>query len=130
LVLCHADLHAGNLLITPDGALYVVDWDTLILAPQERDLMFVGGGLFRNQRSAEDEIRLFYAGYGPAAVDRVALAYYRYERIVEDVAAYAEQILATDAGGADRANGLRQFTSQFDPGGVVEFAQRTGAENI
>jgi spectinomycin phosphotransferase len=45
---------------------------------------------------------------------------------VQDIAAYGEQILATLAGGDDRANGLRQLTSQFQPGGVVEFAHRSG----
>lgn len=44
LVLCHADIHAGNGLIDKTGTLYLVDWDTLIFAPKERDLMFVGGG--------------------------------------------------------------------------------------
>ena len=44
-ILCHSDIHAGNLLIDVHGALYIVDWDDPILAPKERDLMFVGGGL-------------------------------------------------------------------------------------
>jgi spectinomycin phosphotransferase len=44
-VLCHADIHAWNLLIDANATLYIVDWDTLILAPKERDLMFVGAGL-------------------------------------------------------------------------------------
>ena len=33
-VLCHADIHAGNILIDANAALYIVDWDTLILAPK------------------------------------------------------------------------------------------------
>jgi spectinomycin phosphotransferase len=44
-VLCHSDIHADNLLIDPTGRLYIVDWDNPILAPKERDLMFVGGGV-------------------------------------------------------------------------------------
>lgn len=126
LILCHADIHAGNVFITAHDDLYIVDWDTLTLAPKERDLMFVGGGLFRDTRTAEEEEALFYQGYGPAPVDPIALAYYRYERIVQDIAAYCEQILATDEGGEDRANGLQQLQSQFLPGGVVEFAHRSG----
>lgn len=124
-VLCHADIHAGNLLIEPNGTLHVVDWDTMLLAPKERDLMFVGGGLFVNERRPEQEAVLFYQGYGPTQIDPVALAYYRYERIVQDIAAYCEQIFLTDAGNQDRPIGLRQLSSQFQPGEVIEMAYRT-----
>jgi spectinomycin phosphotransferase len=119
-VVCHADIHAGNLLIGMDGGLHIVDWDTLVRAPKERDLMYVGGGLFANQRSAGEEERLFYQGYGQTAINRDALAYYRSERIVQDIAAYCEQILLTEPGGEDRANGLQQLTSQFEPGAEID----------
>jgi spectinomycin phosphotransferase len=121
-ILCHADIHAGNILIGANGRLYIVDWDTLTFAPKERDLMYAGGGLFGNWRSPQEEEALFYQGYGPTQVDGIVLAYYRYERIVQDVAAYCEQIVLTDGGGQDRANGLRQLTDQFLPNGVVEIA--------
>lgn len=124
-VVCHADIHAWNVLITPDGAFYVVDWDTLTFAPKERDLMFFGGGFFQNQRSPEQEENLFYQGYGQAKVNPVALAYYRYERIVQDISAYCEDILLTEGNSPDRANGLRQVTGQFLPGEVIEMAHRS-----
>lgn len=63
LVLCHADLHAGNLLL--DGNDFViVDWDDPVLAPKERDLMFIGGGQGFVGRTPQEEERLFYQGYG------------------------------------------------------------------
>lgn len=127
-IACHADIHAWNLLIGTDGGLHIVDWDTLILAPKERDLMFVGGGLFAGRRSPAEEERLFYQGYGQTEINRAALAYYRCERIVQDIAAYCEQILLTEPGGEDRANGLQQLASQFQPGAVVELALRTEAQ--
>jgi len=122
-VLCHADIHAGNILIAESGALYLVDWDTLIVAPKERDLMFVGGGLGGGGHTPEEEETLFYRGYGETQIDPVALVYYRYERIVQDIAAYCEQILLTDGvHGDDRVEGLRQLTGQFEPGEVIEMA--------
>jgi spectinomycin phosphotransferase len=120
-VLCHADIHAGNLLIAPDGTLFVVDWDTLILAPKERDLMFIGSGIDNVWPSAREHA-LFYQGYGATEIDSTALAYYRYERIVEDIVAYCQQLLLTDQGGEDRVEGLRQITDQFEPGNVIEVA--------
>jgi spectinomycin phosphotransferase len=119
-VLCHADIHAWNLHITPEGSLYIVDWDTVLFAPKERDLMFVGSGLAGWQRS--EQAAAFYQGYGECAVDPDALAYYRCERVVEDVAVYCRELLASAAGGADRAEGLRQLAAQFEPGSVVDTA--------
>jgi spectinomycin phosphotransferase len=124
-VLCHADIHVGNLLIDSNDKLYIVDWDTVMLAPKERDLMFVGGGQFVNLRSPEEEERLFYQGYGQTETNAVALAYYRYERIVQDIAAYCEEILLAEASGDDQENGLRQLTSQFRPHDVIEIASRS-----
>lgn len=121
-VLCHADIHAGNILIDNSGRLYIVDWDTLIFAPKEHDLMYAGGGQFPNHRSPHEEETLFYQGYTTAQPDPAGLAYYRYERIVQDIMAYCEQILLSGARGADREVGLRQLTNQFAPGNVVEIA--------
>jgi spectinomycin phosphotransferase len=124
-IMCHADIHAGNILIGGDDHLYIVDWDTLTLASKERDLMFVGGGLFGGRRSPQEEEMLFYQGYGATEIDGSTLIYYRFERIVQDIAAYCEQILLTEGESQDRKNGLRQLTRQFQPGGVVGVAFET-----
>src|SRR5262249_48310886 len=63
-VLCHADIHTSNLLLGGDGRLFVVDWDQPIMAPKERDLMFVVEtpvGLLAAETRQE---RLFFQGYG------------------------------------------------------------------
>lgn len=53
---------------------YLVDWDDPIMAPKERDLMFIGGGVGNVwNRSHEEE--LFYEGYGKVDVNPVLLAY-------------------------------------------------------
>ena len=121
-VLCHADVHPGNLLLTGQGALYLVDWDNPIFAPKERDLMSIGAGMGSDlgQREA-----LFYQGYGPAKIDPMALAYYRYERVIADIAAFCDQLLASSAGGADREQSYEYFISNFRPGSVIEVAFHT-----
>ncbi len=123
-VLCHSDIHGGNILIGDTGELYIVDWDDPILAPKERDLMFIGGGIDRIWKSKREEA-LFYEGYGPTDINLTALAYYRYERVIEDLVVICEQLLLTDEGGADRERALGWFTSNFEPGQTIEIADNT-----
>ena len=124
-VLCHADLHVWNLLLDEQGGFYIVDWDTLLFAPKERDLMFIGSGLGGNGLGAEAEMRLFYRGYGLTNIQRGALAYYRSERIIEDLAVYCEQIFLSNVGGADREQAARNVMSNFLPGGTIEMARES-----
>lgn len=123
-VLCHSDVHGRNILIGEDGKLYLVDWDNPILAPKERDLMFVGGGIDPIWKSKRDE-ELFYAGYGKTRINLSALAYYRYERVIEDLAAYGEQVLWSDRSVTDRERFYRYFVSNLEPGNRIKIAEKT-----
>ncbi len=124
LVLCHSDIHAGNLLLAEDGSLYIVDWDDLIQAPKERDLMFAGGGVGGIWNSEREEA-LFYQGYGAVEIDLTALAYYRIERVIQDIAEFGKQLLLSAEGGDDREQAYRFFSGQFSPGEVIAMAMRT-----
>ncbi len=124
LVLCHTDIHGGNILITDNDQFYFVDWDAPLLAPKERDLMFIGGGIDDIWKSKHDE-SIFYEGYGKTQIDFPMMAYYRYERVIEDLASYGEQLLLTDEGGADREQAYRRFTRNFEPGQTIEIAEKT-----
>ncbi len=123
-VLCHSDIHPGNLLIDANDALYIVDWDDPIFAPKERDLMFAGAGMGSDLPGGREEA-LFYQGYGLTEVEWMALAYYRYERIIQDIAAFCEQLLLTTEGGEDREQGYHYFISSFFPDHTVEAAFKT-----
>jgi spectinomycin phosphotransferase len=124
-ILCHGDIHAWNLLIPNGEAFYMVDWDTLIFAPRERDLMFIGGGLGGRGHTPQEEEALFYRGYGQTQIHPAAMAYYRYERIIEDLAIYCEQIFLSDEGGEDRKQSLENVKSNYLPGGTIELARRS-----
>ncbi len=124
-ILCHADIHGWNLLIDNNGALYMVDWDTLIFAPKERDLMFIGGGLGDSGYTPQEEETMFYQGYGPTNINQIAIAYYRCERIIEDIAVYCEQIFLSDEGGEDRKESLKNVKSNFLPNGTIEMAYQS-----
>jgi spectinomycin phosphotransferase len=124
LVICHTDIHGANILITDNSEFYIVDWDAPLLAPKERDLMFIGGGIDDIWKSKLDE-SIFYEGYGDTEIDFPMMAYYRYERVIEDLAAYGEQLLLTDEGGADREEAYRRFTGNFEAGQTIEIADKT-----
>lgn len=123
-VLCHTDIHGGNMMISDKNELYIVDWDAPILAPKERDLMFIGGGVDWIWKSEREEA-VFYEGYGKTDINLSVLAYYRYERIIQDLVAYCEALLLTIEGGADREPALETFIRNFDPGQTIEIADNT-----
>ncbi len=126
-VLCHSDIHAGNVLLTKEGVIYIIDWDNPIMAPKERDLMFIGGGV-GNVWNNPDEEKLFYVGYGETEINREIIAYYRCERIVEDIAEYSELLLAPHNQHQDFQNrliGYNHFIAMFEQNGVVDIALRT-----
>lgn len=123
-VLCHSDIHGANVLIDENGSIFIVDWDDPIMAPKERDLMFIGGGVANVWNDSREE-EFFYKGYGKTEINRTILAYYRHERIVEDIAEYGQALLLTPDGGEDRVEMFEQFKAMFEPNGVVDIALKT-----
>ncbi len=123
VVLCHTDAHPGNYLITDRGELYLVDWDNPIFAFKERDLMFFGSGMIGSLPGGQEE-KWFYQGYGAVEICRNALTYYRYERILQDIAEFCKQILLT-TGGDDRIQSYKYLLSSFGPGHEVDAAFHT-----
>ena len=119
---CHADLHAGNVLLQRDGAIRVVDWDECLLAPRERDLMFVRGSVVAG-RVDDAEADAFEAGYGPYVVDRELLAHYRVAWAVQDVAGFAWEVLfQPERTPPTRPLARSRFETQFVPGDEVDSA--------
>lgn len=121
-ILCHADIHGWNLIVDKEGSLYIVDWDTLIFAPVERDLMFVGSGIWDSGLTATEEESLFYKGYGQTKINQDVLAYYRFERIIQDIGDYCEYIFLSDEGSDDRMQCFEHLQPVFLPNGAIERA--------
>lgn len=120
-ILCHSDIHAGNVLVVDSESIFIVDWDEPMMAPKERDLMFIGGGV-GNVWNNPQEIHYFYTGYGKTNIDKTILSYYRQERIVEDIALYGQDLLSRDQNDQSRLEMLKHFKAMFDSNGVVEIA--------
>jgi spectinomycin phosphotransferase len=121
-VLSHGDLHTWNVLVDGDRRLWIVDWDEAALAPRERDLFFVVGGI-RRGLVGPDETDSFLRGYGQTGIDPLLLSYYRTAWAVQDIAAYGEQaVLAPGLGQASRRDAVAGFGSLFAPGHIVDLA--------
>lgn len=85
-VICHSDTTQGNILIGDDGKLYLIDWDTPLLAPKERDLLFFTYNL-----------QSFMKGYtsivGQTKLDEDAKQFYIHEWNVQEIADLGNKIL-------------------------------------
>ncbi len=119
-VICHADIHSANIIVDRDSAIHIVDWDETLLAPKERDLMF----FIDDGRSAETT-EAFFAGYGDPAVDWLALAYYKYDWVIQEFGDYGERVfLSPDQSDGNLALARREFARLFETGDVIDRAQR------
>lgn len=113
---CHADPHLGNVIVTGPRSLALIDFDDAVLAPPERDLMFVmGGGVLADTPVTAEQQRWFHAGYGVRAVDPELLAYYRGLRTLEDVAEPAAMVLDPSSAPSQRAIDLGHVAAVLSP---------------
>lgn len=121
-VVCHTDGHLGNVLLGAGGEMWLIDWDDATLAPPERDLMFVIGGLPGYAPVGPDELAWFAAGYGPVDADPDRLSYYRTVRALVDVTEFAAEILDPEGDRADREFALGIVRGELAGRGLAALA--------
>lgn len=121
-LICHGDPHLGNLLVGKGDGVWLVDWDDAVLAPRERDLMFVLDGVLAFAPVTAQEQAWFFDGYGPAHVDSDRLAYYRCVRALEDVIDPATWVLDATRSEPERREALDIVRGVLSPRGLVRLA--------
>jgi spectinomycin phosphotransferase len=130
-VVCHGDPHLGNVLIGQDERVWLIDWDDAVLAPRERDLMFILGGVLAFAPVTRQQQSWFFEGYGSTDIDPIRLAYYRCARALEDLAFPAAQIVDvhrfTDR---ERSDALSIVRGVLSPTGLVNLALASAAEAV
>lgn len=94
-VITHGEPHAANVIWTGERHV-LIDWDTVGLAPPERDLWMVVDG-------EGDEARTYTAATGHA-IDRVALDFYRLAWDLDDLAAYLSELRSPHERNVDTEN--------------------------
>lgn len=110
-VICHADLHPANLIRNYADHVFVIDWDDVMLAPKERDFIFV------KETSADGLAGTspFFQGYGQRQIDWIALTYYRYERVIQDVIEYAREVFFRhDLSEETKAHSVQSFHANIE----------------
>ncbi|TDU90784.1 spectinomycin phosphotransferase [Kribbella voronezhensis] len=114
-VLCHADPHLANVLVTAEQ-LYLIDWDDVVLAPPEQDLLFFLGGMGSIGPTSPAEQDAFFTGYGSVELDPTRLAYYRSARAIEDFTGWSDYVLS---GALDRTQRLEVVRFILSPEGLA-----------
>lgn len=119
-VICHADIHSANIMVDAAGVIHIVDWDEVILAPKERDLMF-----FLVDGHSNDAVSAFMDGYGDCQADKIGLAYYRYDWVLQEYCDYGERVcLSNELSDRELQFSIDEFKRLFAPGDVVELADQ------
>lgn len=102
-VICHADLHPANLIRDRHGHVFVIDWDEVMLAPKERDFIFI----------REPEANAFWKGYGQREIDWIVLSYYLWERVIQDVIVNAQDVCFRDDLGEETKADIAQVFDEY-----------------
>jgi len=121
-VVCHADLHPANVLRDNAGNVFIVDWDEVMMAPKERDFIFLNESSFYGL--ASNSISSFLKGYGPTEIDWAILTYYKLERAIQDLIEYTEQVFFKNdsVGEKTKANAVQAIIELFENGGEIAAA--------
>ena len=86
-VLCHTDLHGGNMIVDAHNRLTILDWETLRLAPPEHDV----------QAALDSDFPRFVAGYRAAGgqwpLTTAHFAFYLARRYLADLTDWLVRIL-------------------------------------
>lgn len=82
-VVTHGEPHGGNFMTGNDGQMYLIDWDTVRLAPRERDLEMVVG-------DDPDALAAYQRTAGPFAPRPEAVELFRARWDLADIYAYVQ----------------------------------------
>jgi len=124
LNICHADAHVWNIFLSPNGDITLIDWDSVMYAPKERDLMFFTG-------HEEKDFLKGYALIRPGLqANPTGIAYYKYEWVVQEIADYGERVFFSDMNDEARQHALDKFKELFGKGNVVDQAYEWEKSNL
>ncbi|WP_208803311.1 phosphotransferase [Microbispora triticiradicis] len=118
-VVTHGEPHPGNVLRTPDGP-RLIDWDTVLVAPPERDLWMLTPALARmlgeDETGDGGEVLARYTRLTGRAVTEAGLALYPLWWRLADIAAFVDDLRRPHGPGGDAAAALTYLTGHLESG--------------
>ncbi len=105
-VITHGEPHPGN-VVSADGRLLLVDWDTVALAPPERDLWWLDSG-------AGDELMRYVDASG-RQVDAAAIRLYRLRWQLDDIASFVKLFRSAHSQTADTEHAWCSLAHSMEP---------------
>jgi hypothetical protein len=115
-VICHTDLHGGNLMRDDQGRLYLLDWENAMIAPREHDMIF-----FTEDHQTWDTFWSTYSQYvTPVSLDPDLLVFYFYRRNLEDVAGFIFRIMEGKGSEARLVDDLKWLVGCLDSLGSID----------
>jgi Phosphotransferase enzyme family len=105
-VITHGEPHAGNVIIAAAGPV-LIDWDTVLAAPPERDLWDLAGG--------DPSLLDYYAAVTGTAIDGTALSLYRLRFDLAEVSEYLCLFQAPHGDNADTQEAWRNLQHHLRP---------------
>ncbi|MCU7722428.1 aminoglycoside phosphotransferase family protein [Actinoplanes sp. KI2] len=112
-VVTHGEPHPANILTTATGKL-LIDWDTVRLAPPERDLWHLTDDPFAEAGPADDPALTRYAEATGHRISAAALSFYRLTWILADIACFAADLRAPHTEGGDAEEALAELHGYLD----------------
>jgi thiamine kinase-like enzyme len=103
-VITHGDAPGDNTLIGDDGTIYLIDWDTMLLAPPERD------GWFHlvNKETEANFLRVYCQTFPYYTPNPLFVRFYLFRRFFEDLYGYLVEI-AESTSVAHQEKNLREL---------------------
>ncbi|GAB3940174.1 hypothetical protein GCM10029976_057470 [Kribbella albertanoniae] len=107
-VVTHGEPHSANVLRTNDGRMRLIDWDTVRLAPRERDLSAVFGG-------PTDVLPAYQAEAGPISPRAAALELFQVWWSLAEIATYVQLFRRSHTDSQDSRESWQDLTT-YVPG--------------
>lgn len=112
--ICHGDPTPGNILVTPGGLPYLIDWDDTILAPRERDLVFwERDEVFFENESSSPVLEGYRNTAGDCDLNPDVIGFYRRQWTVGEIAAFSHRLLFESQDEAQNQSDLENLQEEL-----------------